>query len=149
MNDKYIVYFVSKTKKSMIQFIEDQLLKKDIDDIVPSYGNILTVLYDHGGKLSMKEIGDLLGKEKSTITTLVNKIEKLGYVEKVKSEDDRRVTYVCITEKGRGIESEFADISKEVKKTAYDGFTNEEKKELLRLLKKLKNNFDRRRTINK
>jgi len=149
MNDKYIVYFVSKTKKSMIQFIEDQLVKKDIEDIVPSYGNILTVLYDHGGKLSMKEIGDLLGKEKSTITTLVNKIEKLGYVEKVKSEDDRRVTYVCVTEKGRSIESEFADISKEVKKTAYDGFTNEEKKELLRLLKKLKNNFDRRRTIKK
>jgi len=149
MNDKYIVYFVSKTKKSMIQFIEDQLVKKDIEDIVPSYGNILTVLYDHGGKLSMKEIGDLLGKEKSTITTLVNKIEKLGYVEKVKSEDDRRVTYVCVTEKGRSIESEFADISKEVKKTAYYGFTNEEKKELLRLLKKLKSNFDKRRTINK
>ena len=141
MQEKYIVYFISKIKKKMSKFIERQLIEKGIDDLVPSYGNILTVLYDHEGSLTMKEIGELLGKEKSTITTLVNKLEILGYIEKVKSKDDKRSTFVCLTPKGRSIESSFNEISKEVQKAAYENFSPEEKKELLRLLKKLNQNF--------
>jgi len=142
MNDKYIVYFVSKTKKNMMRFIERKLLEKGLDTLVPSYGNILTVLYDHGGELSMKEIGELIGKEKSTITAIVNKLEKLGYVKKQKSEEDRRVTFVCVTAKGREIEETFNEISDEVYNTAYSNFSEDEKKELLRLMKKLNQNFD-------
>lgn len=142
MQEKYIVYFVSKTKKKMMKFIENQLQEKGINDLVPSYGNILTVLYDHEGAMSLKDIGELLGKEKSTITTLVNKLQKQGYVDKVKGQEDRRNTYVCLTEKGKEIESKFREISTEVQNTAYRNFTEEEKKELLRLLKKLNQNFD-------
>lgn len=142
MNEKYIVYFVSKTKKKMTKFIEKQLVEKGIKDLVPSYGNILTVLYDQDEALTLKEIGRLLGKEKSTITALVNKLEKLGYVEKIKSHEDRRNTYVCLTDQGRKIEGVFEDISKEVQSTAYKGFSEEEKRELLRLMKKLNQNFD-------
>ena len=142
MKEKYIVYFISKTKKKMTKFIEEKLHENGLDDLVPSYGNILTVLYDNDGSLSMKEIGELLGKEKSTITTLVNKLEKLGYVNKVKSTKDRRNTYVCLTEKGKNSEPIFGVISSEVGNTAYRNFTQDEKNELLRLLKKLNQNFD-------
>jgi DNA-binding MarR family transcriptional regulator len=144
MNDKYIVYFISKTKKKMKKFIENSLLEKGINDIVPSYGNILTVLYDNNGQLKMNEIGKILGKDKSTITTLVNNLEKRGYVEKVRSSEDKRAVYVSLTDKARQIEPVFNQISAEVHKTAYKGFTNEEKEELLRLLKKLNKNFSDR-----
>ncbi|MBE0450741.1 MAG: MarR family transcriptional regulator [Clostridia bacterium] len=142
MNDKYIVYFISKTKKKMVKFIEKKLYEKELYNLVPSYGNILTVLYDHNGTLSMKEIGTLLGKEKSTITAIVDKLEKLGYVSKIKSEKDRRTTYVCLTEMGKDIEKKFEEISFDVQSTAYNNFTQEEKREFLRLLKKMNQNFD-------
>lgn len=142
MNDKYIVYFISKTKKKMIRFIENKLKEKGLNDLVPSYGNILTVLYDNGGLLSMKEIGELIGKDKSTVTALCNKLINLGYIEKEKSKKDKRVTYIKITQKAKNIESEFNDISKEVYSKAYKGFSLEEKKVFLHLLKKLNNNFD-------
>ena len=142
MNDKYIVYFISKTKKKMINFIEKKLKEKGLNDLVPSYGNILTVLYDNDGKLTMKEIGELIGKDKSTVTVLVNKLSKLGYVKKEKCKEDRRVTYVKTTEKSEEIEDKFNDISKEVYLTAYKDFSVEEKEVLLKLLKKLNNNFD-------
>lgn len=90
----------------------------------------------------MKEIGLLLGKEKSTITAIVNKLEKLGYVMKLKSEKDRRTTYVCLTEVGKDIEEKFEEISFDVQNTAYNNFSQEEKKEFLRLLKKMNQNFD-------
>ncbi len=142
MYDKYIVYFISKTKKKMVRFIENKLYEKELYTLVPSYGNILTVLYDHDGKLSMKKIATLLGKEKSTITALVHKLETLGFVRKVKCEKDRRTTYVCLTEKGKGIELKFEEISTDVQSTAYKNFTHEEKNEFLRLLKKMNQNFD-------
>lgn len=142
MKDKYIVYFISKTRKKMIRFIEKKLKEKGLDDIVPSYGNILTVLYDNGGKLNMKEIGSLIGKDKSTVTALVNRLSELGYVKKEKSKEDKRVTYVKITEKGKKLEDKFNEISKEVYSTAYKDFSNEEKELFLKLLKKLNNNFD-------
>ncbi|MBU5674908.1 MarR family transcriptional regulator [Alkaliphilus sp. MSJ-5] len=142
MNDKYIVYFISKTKKKMTEFIERELKEEELDDLVPSYGNILTVLYDNDGKLSMKEIGELIGKDKSTITVLINKLSKLGYVQKEKCQEDRRVTYIVLTEKGKSIEGKFNDISKKVYLTAYKNFSKEEKDIFLNLLKKMNNNFD-------
>jgi DNA-binding MarR family transcriptional regulator len=142
MKDKYIVYFVSKTKKKMTKFIEKKLIEKGLTDLAPSYGNILTVLYDNEGSLRIKDIGDLLGKEKSTMTTLINNLEKHGYVEKVRDENDRRNTYVRLTDKARRIENEFNEISAAVQERAYNNFSKNEKDELLRLLKKLNQNFD-------
>ncbi|MTI49121.1 MarR family winged helix-turn-helix transcriptional regulator [Sporosalibacterium faouarense] len=142
MKDKYIVYYISKTKKKMTDFIEKELKEKGLFDLVPSYGNILTVLYDNHGKLSMKDIVRLTGKDKSTITVLVNKLSKLGYIKKEKSEEDRRVTYVKITKKSKDIEDKFNEISRDVYSTAYNNFSSEEKEVFLNLLKKLNNNFN-------
>lgn len=142
MSDKYIVFFISKTKKKMISFIERKLKEKELDDLVPAYGNILNVLYDNNGRLNMKEIVNLIGKDKSTVTQLVNRLLDLGYVEKIKCTDDKRVTYVEVTEKGKQIEGKFNDISKDVYSTAYKDFSIEEKEIFLKLLKRLNNNFN-------
>lgn len=141
MKDKYIVYFISKTKKKMTSFIERQLKEKGLEELVPSYGNILTVLYDNGGKLSMKEIGELIGKDKSTVTAIVNKLSILGYVEREKDINDKRITYISITEKSEMIRGKFDEISNQVYKTAYKDFSEKEKELFLKLLKKLNNNF--------
>ncbi|WP_378956662.1 MarR family winged helix-turn-helix transcriptional regulator [Pelosinus sp. sgz500959] len=142
MKDKYIVYFISKTKKKMLNFIEKQLQENRLDDLIPSHGNILTALYENDGQLTMKQIAQIIGKDKSTITPLVNKLVDLGYITKEKNEIDKRVTYIILTEKGKQIEAKFKIISSEVAVTAYKGFSTEEKEVFLRLLKKLNNNFD-------
>ena len=141
MNDKYIVYFVSRTKASMIKFIEKKLKENNLDDLIPTHGNILTAVYESDTKLTMKEIATKIGKDKSTVTSLVNKLIDLGYVEKEKSNSDKRVTYINLTEKAYSIEDRFNYISSQVNKTAYSNFTEDEKKEFLRLLKKLSLNF--------
>ena len=141
MNDKYIVYFISKTKKKMVKFIEKELAEKGLEGLIPSHGNVLTALYENDGMLTMKEIAKRIGKDKSTVTPLVEKLLKLGYVEKEKSQKDKRVTYIKLTEKGRRIESKYDQISSDVHETAYRNFSQEEKETFLRLLKKLNDNF--------
>ena len=49
MEDKYIVHFISKTKASMIKFIENKLSKNGLGELIPTHGNILTALYENNG----------------------------------------------------------------------------------------------------
>jgi DNA-binding MarR family transcriptional regulator len=142
MKDKYIVYFMSRTRNKMLQFIEEQLRKNGLDDLIPSHGNILTALYENDGTLTMKKIAETIGKDKSTITPLVNKLVELGYITKEKNQLDKRVTYIILTNKGKQMQEKFSNISNEVYRAAYKGFSAEEKEVFLRLLKQLNNNFD-------
>ena len=141
MKDKYIIYFIGRTKANMIKFIENKLKENDLTELIPTHGNILTALYESDKKLTMKEIAQKIGKDKSTVTPLVNKLIRLGYIEKEKSITDKRVTYISLTSKARDIEDRFNFISSQVKETAYKDFTKEEKEEFLRLLRKLNSNF--------
>lgn len=141
MIDKYIVYFISRTKDNMIKFIDKNLKNNNLNDLIPTHGNILTALYESDGKLTMKEISKKIGKDKSTVTSLVNKLIDLGYVKKDKCSIDKRVTYISLTEKALDIKDKFDFISSQVKETAYKNFTDEEKEEFLRLLKKISKNF--------
>ena len=51
-NDKYIVYFISRTKQKITKYISKQLEMQGINDLVPSHGNILTALYESDTPLS-------------------------------------------------------------------------------------------------
>lgn len=141
MNDKYIIYFISRTKATMIKFIDNKLKENNLEELIPTHGNILTSLYESNGKLTMKEISKKIGKDKSTVTSLVNKLIQLGYIDKEKCSKDKRITYISLTQKAKSIEPTFNFISSQVKETAYNNFTEEEKIEFLRLLKKLNTNF--------
>ncbi|BBK78885.1 MarR family winged helix-turn-helix transcriptional regulator [Clostridium butyricum] len=141
MNDKYIIYFISRTKSNMIKFIENKLKENNLTELIPTHGNVLTSLYESDRKLTMKEIAKKIGKDKSTVTPLINKLIDLGYIQKEKSHIDKRITYISLTPKAREIESTFNYISDQVKETAYKDFTESEKEEFLRLLKKLNSNF--------
>ncbi|MFI3209612.1 MAG: MarR family winged helix-turn-helix transcriptional regulator [Peptostreptococcaceae bacterium] len=141
MNDKYIIYFISKAKSHMIKFIENNLKEQELNDLIPTHGNILTALYESKTKLTMKDISNKIGKDKSTVTALISKLETLGYVKKEKCTMDKRVTYINLTDQSINIKDKFDIISQKVNQTAYAGLTNDEKKEFLRILKKISINF--------
>lgn len=144
MNDKYIVHFISSTRKKMIKFIEDELKEHGIEDLVPTHGSVLTALYESElGKLTMKEISKKIGKDKSTVTPLVNKMIKAGYIQKGQCKTDKRISYISLTQKGKDMEAKYDEISKRVNLTAYDGFSDEEKEVFLKLLKKMNTNFSK------
>jgi DNA-binding MarR family transcriptional regulator len=141
MNDKYIVYFISKIKKKMVFFIEKKLNENGLGELKVSHGNILTSLYENGGSLKMNQMAEIIGKDKSTVTSLVNKLESLGYVRKTTDDKDKRATIVVLTDKGKDAENKFNSISKMVRETAYNDFSPQQKEQLLLLLKKLNSNF--------
>lgn len=143
-HDKYIVYFISRTKQKMTAFLIKQLRQKQMDHLIPSHGNILTVLYENGEQMALNEISRRIGRDKSTVTPLVNRLVELGYVTKEPCAEDRRITLVRLTDAGRALKPRFDEISRSIYQTAYRGFSEEEKQTFLRLLKKMNQNFSDR-----
>ncbi|WP_099190358.1 MarR family winged helix-turn-helix transcriptional regulator [Tepidibacter mesophilus] len=138
----YIVGYISTTRKKYQKFLERELKEHNIENIVPSHGSILSVLYKNNGRLTMKEISQLIRRDKSTVTSLCNKLVSFGYIKKEKCKEDRRVTYITLTEKGTSIRPEFEKISKKLIDTAYKGFTKEEEEMFFYLINKINKNFD-------
>lgn len=55
----------------------------------------------HNTFVSSSELADLLCVEKSTISSIINRMVNKGYVERVPSQEDRRVVYLQLTEGGK------------------------------------------------
>jgi DNA-binding MarR family transcriptional regulator len=111
-----------------------------IQSIVTSHGDILYAL-NQNSRLTMAEIASKIGKDKSTVTALVDKLVRLGYVRKERATEDSRVVYVILTEKGHELKPVFEEISKDILGVFYTGITEKEKEDLFYVLNKIYQNF--------
>lgn len=84
---------------------------------------------------------DKINRERSTVTTLVSKLEKFDYVQQRKNESDYRSSFLSLTEKGKGIITEFQSITKVLFEKAIDGISEEEWSFFRKVLEKLHKNF--------
>lgn len=133
---KQALSLISKIHDKGNRFIIEQLNSNGIDGLVPSHGDILAVLYADG-KLTMKDIAEKIHRTKPTVTVLVDKLEKLGFVRREKSTDDYRVTFIVLTEKARTFKAVFEKISDDLNKMIYKNLSEDEAVILDRLLEKI------------
>ncbi|MGZ7442335.1 MarR family winged helix-turn-helix transcriptional regulator [Paenibacillus sp. TH7-28] len=110
-----------------------ELERRGIEGIVPSHGDILARLYQEDG-LSIKELAEKIHRTQPTVTVLVNKLEKLGYVKRTKGKEDARVTSIYLTDKGMELEPVFQSISDVLNEVIYGGLSDSEREQLEKLL---------------
>ncbi|MBP0725822.1 MarR family transcriptional regulator [Bacillus sp. RG28] len=130
----------SKIRNKVNNKIVLELEKHNVCGIVPSHGDILWSLYQKNG-LPIKTIAEKINKTQPTVTVLVNKLEKLGYVKKIKDEKDSRVTLIFLTEKGAQLESIYIEVSDQINEIIYGGLTNDQKEQLELYLEKIYSRF--------
>jgi DNA-binding MarR family transcriptional regulator len=140
MKTRNVISQISRIRQKVNAFIVSEISKKGVDGIVVSHGDILYALFQKE-KLTMAEIAERISRDKSTVTALVDKLVKLGYVTKERDTKDTRVTYVALTDKGHELEPAFEAISQELLDLFYKDVTEEEKEELIRILDKIERNL--------
>lgn len=82
-------------------------------------------------------IADLLGVTGPTLVRMLDKLERAGLVRRVISEEDRRVKLVELLPAGNDMVEPLLDVVLSLESDLLDSFSDEERKELCRLLKKL------------
>lgn len=140
MNIKNVISLISKIREKVNRFIVSEMSKCGIEGIVTSHGDIIYALFKKP-RLTMAEIADKIGRDKSTVTALVDKLVRLGYVAKERDTADTRVVYVTLTHKGNELKPIFEAISSEILDVFYLDISEKEKEELIRILNKIYNNF--------
>jgi len=110
--------------------------------IHPSQAQMLFLLM-HDEGLTQKQIGEKTNLRPATITVMLNRMEKAGFVERKQDPEDLRVYRVYITDKGRTVDEAVQMAMEQVQKEAYEGFSNEEMLLMRRLLNHVKDNLEK------
>lgn len=137
MNESYILTLLSRVHRQANKFIEKELKDRQIGGLAPSHGDILFQLYRHPS-ITMHQLSKLIDRDKSTVTVLVEKLVKLGYIYKEQDPQDSRIYRLAATEKGQELRPVFEEISERMLGAIYKDFLPEEKTVLLNLLQKIK-----------
>ena len=102
----------------------------------PTEFAVLELLY-HKGKQPLQKIGGKILLASGSITYVIDKLEKRGFITRVNCPTDRRVTYAEISEEGKEF---MANIFPEHEKKLHEltgVLSNEEKEQAIELMKKL------------
>ena len=130
----------AKIREAGNAFLIKKLKEHSFDNLAPSHGDILSMLYKHE-KLTMKDIANKVHRTKATVTVLIDKLEKEQLVKREKSAEDNRITYIVLTQKSIDSKMIFEKIANELNSMLYKGFTPNEAKQLDELLEKMLKNI--------
>lgn len=140
MNIDNSIKLINMIRQEANNFLLKELKKIGLENIAPSHGDIFFVLFKHS-ELTMTEIANKINRDRSTVTTLVKKLMKLGYLTEKTNPEDRRSSIIFLTQKGKGLKDDFKEISKKLYQIEYEGITKEEKELFLKLLNKIYSNL--------
>ncbi len=120
-----IVSLAARFHAASHDYLSSSLEKAQLTDIEPCHGDVFECLFTEDG-LNLSELARRSGRSKSTISVMVRRLEKLGYLKREGNKDDSRALRIFLTEKGRELKPKFSRISQTLENAVSDGFTQKE-----------------------
>lgn len=117
--------YVSQIKRLSDRILEQILAEKNIDAFNGAQGRILYVLWSRDG-ISLRELADKTGLAPTTLTSMVDRMEKAGLVCRMLDKNDRRKTLLALTAKAKNLEQDYKAVSDKMSEIFYKGFSDDE-----------------------
>lgn len=111
-----------------------------LDDITKEQFSILILLTIKDG-LYQTQIANILGKDRPNITRMIDILERKGFIRREKDATNRRILKVFITPKGHEKAETAKPLRDKFSQVQYRGLSDEEILTLVRLLRKVRENF--------
>lgn len=103
-----------------------RLLKEyGVEDLNPAQGRIMFVLW-RNDNIPINELARETKLGKSTLTSMLDRLEARGLIQRVPSKKDRRKILIQRTENDRSLEALYVQVSEEMARIWYQGFTQEQ-----------------------
>lgn len=77
-------------------------------------GYIVLLAIESDEKINIKSLGERVFLDSGTLTPLLKKLEKKGYVDRIRETNDERNLQISLTEKGKSIQEPLSKISMQV-----------------------------------
>ena len=101
------------------------LRENDMTDLEGARGRIIFALWGRDA-VPIKTLCEKTSLDKSTLTGIIDRLERDGYITKKPSETDKRSTLISLTGKEQEFAQKVQKVSNQMNKIFYKGFTNEE-----------------------
>jgi DNA-binding MarR family transcriptional regulator len=101
---------------------------------------LLQALWDREGQ-THTELGERLGLAPATVTRMLQRMEKAGFVVRKADPDDQRVSRVYLTEAGHAIRGAVQEVWQTMEEETYAGLTDDERQVLHRCLLQVRGNL--------
>ena len=120
-------------------YTESRRITKELARRAELTGPQLTVIkmLETVGDLSLSDLSDRIRAQNSTVTGIIDRMEREGLVTRARSTEDRRVVHIKLTEKGEALARDIPVEPMEIFRSALSGLSVTEVKDLLKVLTKL------------
>ena len=101
--------------------------KSGVDEVTMMHGWIIRYLYENREQdIFQKDIEQRFAVGRSTVTNLIQLMEKKGFVKRESVKQDARLKKVILTEKGIASQESFEDIVEHIEEELSEGISEEE-----------------------
>jgi DNA-binding MarR family transcriptional regulator len=124
---------------SRLHYTRVHALMEDLG-LFPGQPPVLFRLWEKEGR-SQTELADLLHIKPATMTKMINRMEKTGFIRRETDLKDQRVSLIFLTGAGLAVKNDVQHIFERLNRELVEGFTPEEQVLLKDFLVKLRDNL--------
>jgi len=132
-------FLLSRATWAMNNSVNRMLRENGLADISVAYFAVLQALWETDG-LSISDLGERVQLEKSTMTSLIDRMEAAGLVRRDDHPTDRRAYRICITARGRDLEDKLDHVVTEAYNRLTQGVPEKNLQTAIEVLKGIMNN---------
>ncbi|HOJ78508.1 MAG TPA: MarR family transcriptional regulator [Bacillota bacterium] len=119
-------FLISKIHQLAGRIFDKKLKTYNLDQFNNAQGRILFVLWQHDGPISISQLSVETALDKSTLTSMLDRLEQKEFLRRIRSNEDRRIILIELTEKSLALRSSYESVSKSMIDLFYDGFSEKE-----------------------
>ncbi len=147
MKQEYEVGFLlTRTTWAMNNFVNRLLKESGLNDISVAYFAALQALWDEDG-LSISDLGQRVHLEKSTMTSLIDRMEKAGLLKRVNHPTDRRAYQIYLTPRGKSIQAKIDRVAHQAYQALTRGISEKELKVSIEVCRQILQNAEREEVV--
>jgi len=138
--DDRLIYLLFTAQQKLRTYLKKMMMKENVR-VTAAQAGILFLLKQKDGR-TMSELSQILSIDNSTITGLVDRLEKTGLVRRDASPRDRRASHVFLNPQGLEEVDKAKRVIRMVNQEIKNGFSAEDLESFNRILRSFFHKFD-------
>ena len=118
-------YLIGQISKLTNRRVNELLKESEINEFNAAQGTIIFVLYKEG-PMQIKDIGKKTGLAKTSLTSMLERMEQQGLVKKIENEEDKRSTIIELCEDTMSFTDALEQIGAQMDEELYKGLKAKE-----------------------
>lgn len=140
-NNEPIGVYIAKIKLLQERIFGHVLVENGIEVFNSPQSRILFTLWIEDN-ITISELSKKTGLAKTTLTSMLDRLEAQGHLKRILSSEDRRAIRIVLTDKARSLEEPYINARIAMKKINFKGFSSEEIEDFENKLIKILNNLN-------